>query len=354
MIQRPRLAETLSLQLLWGLSASFVWARVVTERVLELHEGHQRTALIVLLFGLCVGFASWGARRLDRSRLRYLPLLLLAAMAMLELRRHALREQYAASAAVKSVGPTESLWRPVTTTDIALRYYALTSKQLLRKRLRLVLLTDLHITPALPREYYEQVIDLVRAQDADLVLLAGDYVSMPENIPLLARFFARRWPARFGTFAVLGNHDHWTDPVRVRAALDAGRITLVENHCERLPRELGRIAICGTDTPWGPELSSELDRSEFNLVLSHTPDNVYRLAEQGASLVLSGHTHGGQIRLPGFGSVVVPSRFGRLFDEGHFRVAGADLFVSAGVGADDPALRIYCQPELLVIDLQPP
>ena len=346
------MAQALALQLLWVLTASGAWAMLVMERVLELHEGRLRSALIGLGFLLLAGSGSWAARRLDRSPLRYLPLLLLTAITVRELQRHALRREYAASGAIKSVGPAQSLWRPVTTTDIALRYYALTSKQLTRERLRLVLLTDLHVTPALPHEYYEQVFELVRAQDADLILLAGDYVSKPENVALLAPLFARRWPARFGVFAVLGNHDIWTDPARVRAALSAGGARLVENHCEHLPSQLGRIAICGTDAPWGPELTSGLDRNEFNVVLSHTPDNVYRLAEQGASLVLSGHTHGGQIRFPGFGSVVVPSRFGRLFDEGHFRVAGADLFVSAGVGADDPALRIYCQPEILVIDMQ--
>ena len=89
-------------------------------------------------------------------------------------------------------------------------------------------------------------------------------------------------------------------------------------------------------------------------MLSHTPDNVFRLAERGASLVFSGHTHGGQIRLPGFGSVVVPSRFGGLFDEGHFQVDGTELFVSTGIGADMPILRIYCQPQILVVDLTRP
>jgi hypothetical protein len=242
----------------------------------------------------------------------------------------------------------------VTTTDVVLHYYALSSQLLVAPRLRLVLLTDMHVTRALPRAYYERVFELVLAQDADLVLLAGDYASAPENIELSAQLFARRWPARLGAFAVLGNHDFWTDPARTRETLRAAGVTLVDSRCQPLPSSIGRVAICGTEAPWGAGLPSLLDRSELNLVLSHTPDNVYRLAEQGASLVLSGHTHGGQIRLPGVGSIVVPSRFGRLFDEGHFRVDGTELFVSAGVGADAPALRIYCPPEILVIDITRP
>ncbi|HEY0465442.1 MAG TPA: metallophosphoesterase [Polyangiaceae bacterium] len=351
MIERPRLPEVLWTQLLWVLAASVAWALLVMERVLELHEGPPRTTLIVIGYVFIAGSASWAARRLRHSRARYLPLLLIAGILGREWQRHALREQYRASAPVKSIGLTESLFHPVTTLDVALHYYALTSKGLELPRLRIVSLTDLHVTPALPEAYFEHLFELTAAQDPDLILLTGDYVSEPENIELIARLFARRFPARFGAFAVLGNHDLWTDPARIRQVLAAGGVALVEGRCQHLPSGVGRIAICGTDAPWGPELSESLDRTELNLVLSHTPDNVYRLAEQGASLVFSGHTHGGQMRVPGLGALVVPSRFGRLFDAGHFQVAGAELFVSAGVGAGMPPLRIYCQPEILIVDI---
>lgn len=341
-------------QLLWVVAASWAWATLVTGRVLEIPESPWRALLLAVVSVAVVGSASWAARRLSRSQLRYLPWLLLAYLAAGQWYGRALRQRHEAGAPVRSIGPAESVWHPVTTTDVVLRYYALASNRLNVERLRLVLLTDFHVTPALSLAYYEHVFDLVAAQDADLILLTGDYVSAPENVELMTRLFARRWPARIGAFAVLGNHDLWTDPTRVREALGVGRVTLVEGRCEHLPVSIGRIAICGTEAPWGPELPSALDTAELNLVLSHTPDNVYRLAEQGASLVFSGHTHGGQIRVPGFGSVVVPSRFGRLFDEGHFQVAGAELFVSAGIGADMPPLRIYCPPEILVVDITRP
>jgi predicted MPP superfamily phosphohydrolase len=87
------------------------------------------------------------------------------------------------------------------------------------------------------------------------------------------------------------------------------------------------------------------------LVLSHTPDNVYALAEQGATAVFAGHTHGGQMRVPWLGPLIVPSRYGRRFDRGHFDVEGTHLYVSAGVGADAPPLRLWCPPDLVVVDL---
>ncbi|HYQ40414.1 MAG TPA: metallophosphoesterase [Polyangiaceae bacterium] len=335
----------------WVLAWSGAWGLLVTERILELHEGPMRTALVSLGFVLIVGSARWATRRFVGSHLRYLPLLILGAIALREGFRRVLRQQYAASPPLREVKPSESLWHPVTTTDLALRYYALSSPKLATERLRVVFLTDLHITRALPPEYYEHIHELVSAQDPDLILMAGDYASQPQNIELVARLFARPWPARFGTFAVLGNHDFWTDPARIRETLSAAGVTFVGNHCQRLPDRAGRIAICGTETPWGPALSAALDPQDLNLALSHTPDNIYRLAEQGASLVFAGHTHAGQLRLPLIGSIVVPSRFGRLFDRGHFKVEGADLFVSGGVGADAPSFRLYCQPEILIVDI---
>lgn len=78
---------------------------------------------------------------------------------------------------------------------------------------------------------------------------------------------------------------------------------------------------------------------------------MYDLAELGAAVVFAGHTHGGQWRLPLLGSVVIPSRYGRRFDLGHFMIEDTNLFVSAGVGSDQPPLRLYCNPELLVVDV---
>jgi predicted MPP superfamily phosphohydrolase len=338
-------------QLHWVIAASWAWAMLVAERVLEVPGSPLRTLALVLGSIAVVVSASFAARRFAGNPLRHLPWLLFAYLAAAQWYRLALRRQYEASPPIRIVGQAVSLWHPVTTTDLVLRYHTLASNRLSVERLRLILLTDLHVTSALPRAYYEHVFDLVTAQDADLILLLGDYVSDPKNVELMAQVFARRWPARVGAFAVLGNHDLWTDPARVRESLGAAGVKLVEGRCQHLPASIGRIAICGTEAPWGPELSSALDRSELNLVLSHTPDNIFRLAERGASLVLSGHTHGGQIRMPGFGPIVIPSRFGRLFDEGHFNVAGSDLFVSAGIGADMPPLRIYCQPEIMVVDI---
>ena len=86
-------------------------------------------------------------------------------------------------------------------------------------------------------------------------------------------------------------------------------------------------------------------------MLSHTPDNIYRLSKSEVDVVFSGHYHGGQIRIPYLGAIVIPSIFGRRCDHGHFVIKETNLFVTGGVGTAFPSWRIYCQPDIFVIDI---
>ena len=91
---------------------------------------------------------------------------------------------------------------------------------------------------------------------------------------------------------------------------------------------------------------------QLALMLTHTPDNVYRLSRLGFAAIFAGHYHGGQIRIPGLGSLVVPSKYGRRFDHGHFVVNNTHLFVTAGVGSAEPPLRLWCQPDVFIVDVE--
>jgi uncharacterized protein len=111
--------------------------------------------------------------------------------------------------------------------------------------------------------------------------------------------------------------------------------------------------VTGYDHPWGPRRAVIPFQWEgaLHIVLSHNPDNIYRLSKWPADIVFSGHYHAGQIRLPILGSMVVPSVYGRRFDHGHFLVNGTHLFVASGIGAADPPLRIYCRPDMFVVEI---
>jgi hypothetical protein len=101
-----------------------------------------------------------------------------------------------------------------------------------------------------------------------------------------------------GSYAVLGNHDHWTgDPAAIRAVIEDAGVELVTGRCADLTKRDASLSVCGTEVPWGegvPAKGGSLPR----VVLSHTPDNAYALADEGAFAVFAGHTHAGQIRLP--------------------------------------------------------
>jgi uncharacterized protein len=244
--------------------------------------------------------------------------------------------------------------KAVTTTELLVQHFSIPVSNLGASRVRIVHVSDLHVTSSLPWGYYEEIHATVRGLSPDLIAMTGDYVSQKGRIGLFARWLEELPQTRFGAFATLGNHDYGTEaPEDVRGALRGAGVHVIGGTCKTVEAGGASLRICGTDDPWGPTLDGVAIRSEGPplIALTHSPDNIYALRDLGVTAVFAGHTHGGQIRLPGLGALLVPSRFGRRFDRGHFVVDGTHLFVSAGLGADAPPLRLWCPPELLVVDL---
>jgi predicted MPP superfamily phosphohydrolase len=254
---------------------------------------------------------------------------------------------------IGSVAHRVPLAKPVTTTDLQIHRFEITIPRWQGRRLRIAHLSDLHVNPDLPPEYFLDVLDAVRAEAPDLCFVTGDFISDARHLDLLAH--SLRPTGKLGTFAVLGNHDFWAGADRVAAVVRAAGIDLLLNESRPLNVRGVPIRVTGSNEPWLPgfTVSPPVAGDELHLVLSHTPDNIFRLAKQRADCVFAGHCHAGQFRLPHFGSVLVPSVYGRLFDHGHFKVRGSHLFVSSGVGAASPAVRIYCQPDIFIVDINP-
>jgi len=229
--------------------------------------------------------------------------------------------------------------------------------------IKVVAASDFHIHPEIPIQYYAKVIEQINLQDPDLVFLPGDFVTHLEDSACLVDLL-RGIKARRGVYASLGNHDYWAGPERVVAMVQQAGIQLLSNRSVELEyndqNSSVRMIISGCDDPWGSPLwePPHLEAGQLLLILSHTPDNIYRLMQYPVAAVFSGHCHAGQFRIPGFGSVILPSGYGRRFDYGHFefrRGAGNDpahLFVSAGTGAANPPLRLYCQPDIFVVNFK--
>jgi predicted MPP superfamily phosphohydrolase len=212
--------------------------------------------------------------------------------------------------------------------------------------LSLVQVTDLHFAPCFRRRYFEAVADEARAWDADLVAFTGDLIDHDAThdwiVPVMSRL-----RGRLGTFAILGNHDIAHHPRAIRRALEESGFTDLEGRWISREIEGSTLAIGGTSHPWGPALDPKaMPEADFRLLLSHTPDRFPMASRWGIDLVLSGHNHAGQIRLPLVGPVFMPSLYSRRFDRGFFRSGRTLLYVSQGISGKHPIRYGGCAPEL--------
>ena len=226
--------------------------------------------------------------------------------------------------------------------------------------MRLVLVTDPHVSwPDMTPERLARIVASVNSLRPDLVLLGGDYLighklakpySPAQSIRPLADLKARR-----GVIAVLGNHDHWTNLVGARRSLRAAGITLLDNDAVRV----GPLAIGGVDDDYSghanvARTAAKMDKlGGIPILLSHSPD-VFPVTPYRIKLVLTGHTHCGQIALPLFGPVVTSSRYGLRYACGLMRGGDQTLIVSAGIGTSQLPLRLAAHPDIWIIDIGAP
>lgn len=220
---------------------------------------------------------------------------------------------------------------------------------------RIGFLTDLHVASFMRRSLYTTAVDALVADEVDLVLLGGDFVTWSRHIPLMARVLTERLTAPDGVYAVLGNHDYWADADGVVAALTAKGVRFIVNRRIMLRRGDAEIVLAGIDEVYRgrPDVAAALDGTEENVVIaiSHHPDIIDRLEGRKIDLMVCGHTHGGQIRFPFLGALVVPSAHEWKYAAGFFREDRVLMYVSRGVGAVPP-LRILCRPEAAVFTLR--
>lgn len=218
--------------------------------------------------------------------------------------------------------------------------------------LSLLHLTDLHLARAYDPRFFERALEQAAGVEADLVVFTGDLIDDERMLglvePLLSPF-----RGRLGQYAILGNHDHRFDLRGPKQALSAAGFEVLDGEWRRLIDVAGSLALGGTFYPWGPWLPGPPPEADFTLLLCHSPDPVYRAARLGVDLMLSGHTHGGQYRLPLFGPVLMPSIHNRRLDEGFFQVGRTLLYVSRGIAAQHP-LRVNCRPEISRFVLRSP
>jgi hypothetical protein len=225
------------------------------------------------------------------------------------------------------------------------------------RSVRVVQLTDIHAGIYMTREEMRRYADQVIALQPDLFVLTGDFISnstvyLPGCLEEMARVHAR-----YGTFATLGNHEHYFGRIsEIQRFFRQHRIPLLNNAHQVIQTEQGPYAVAGIDdlTTGHPDLEAALrglDPRIPTLLLSHRPEIFPRAAERGIPLTLSGHWHGGQIKvsLPGMDISVAHLR--SPYPEGLYRINTSHLYVSRGIGTTFTPVRLNAPPEVSLFHL---
>lgn len=336
---------------LYGLTGFGLFLLLLNRVLLMRPDSKGKIATMVFFFFFLTGGSTLLGFFLPLNPYAALPLAFMLVAAGGEVRRLIIRRQCAASPPVDTIPHAIRFSRPFTTTDLATHRYAIRLPAWKGRPFRITHLTDLHVNRHIPEDYYRQVLALVEQTRPDLVFVTGDFISNKKALPILPPLL--RPIGTYGSFAVLGNHDYWNEPDQIRAMIRASGITLLTNETISLDLDGHRIRISGFDFPWDEsEARPPSPGSDgLHLVLTHSPDNIYRLSRPGIHAVFSGHYHAGQGRIPFLGPLIIPSAYGRRFDHGHFLVNGTHLFIPSGIGAATPPLRIYCQPDIFIVDI---
>jgi uncharacterized protein len=224
------------------------------------------------------------------------------------------------------------------------------------RELRLVQLSDLHINHF--NRYFRRVAEAAMQLRPDIILLTGDYLEEQRNL-FEVRSFLDLLQAPHGIFAVQGNWEYWSrlEGENLRQKFNASGIHLLINQRQDLEIREVPLSIHGLDYPSGSEdltqLEQQADTKRVNLLLSHVPAFSHQLLGDRFDLILSGHTHGGQVRLPLVPPFYLPRYSGR-FVAGLYRVGPQQtpLYVSRGIGTSVLPIRLWCRPEITLLRLQ--
>jgi uncharacterized protein len=230
-------------------------------------------------------------------------------------------------------------------------------------RFTIALLSDFHYDPYFSVHPLHAAIPMVNGLRPDLIVLTGDFVSVPAFGDERKAAFAaepcarllREMAAPLGLWAVLGNHDDNTDPEHVTRALQAENIQVLANQSVSIERGGGRFWLAGVNDVIGgtADLTATLrtvPRDEAVVLLAHEPDFADEACRFPIDLQLSGHSHGGQVRLPFLPPLYLPE-MARKYVLGTYQVGPLPLYTNAGLGTVTVPVRLNCPPEITLLTL---
>ncbi|GIP38728.1 metallophosphoesterase [Paenibacillus sp. J31TS4] len=225
---------------------------------------------------------------------------------------------------------------------------------------RVLQFSDVHLGFHFPLKRLQRLVAHMNELGPDLVVFTGDLFDSKLFDEVAHSQALEQLKAPFGKLAVLGNHDYYDAADRTADVLTEGGFTVLRNAAVPLTRGTSRLWIAGVEDAWEgkPQLAKALAPTPADacrLLLSHAPDLADQAAGHGIDLQLSGHSHGGQVRLPFYGPVVTPPPFGRKYVMGHYQLPGGlQLYTNRGLGTSMQPYRFFCRPELTLFTLHAP
>lgn len=219
---------------------------------------------------------------------------------------------------------------------------------------KIIQLSDIHHSPFTGLEHIERAVKIANRLRPDMFLLTGDYVSHESEYIAPVAAAMGRLRSKYGTYACLGNHDHWTDADLVTHLFRGEGINMLVNEGLRLEARGSAFWLCGVDDHMvgKTDLAAALRGSypdEMKLLLAHNPIIFREAAKLGVDLTLSGHTHGGQIKVRNPEKRILPQR--KLKAGLHTR-RDSQIYITRGIGTVVLPLRYQCPPEISLLELR--
>jgi uncharacterized protein len=225
--------------------------------------------------------------------------------------------------------------------------------------LRVVFLTDLHHGPYMGLDFITSIVRTTKQLDPDIILHGGDYTLRDAKYidPLFETL--RPLTATLGSYGVLGNHDYKHSAELTRRGMRRAGIVELQNQTVRLTRGGEVLNLSGVTDLWygvpdAPTALRDVRPGEACLLLSHNPDFAEKFTDTRPGLMLSGHTHGGQMNVPGMKNPFLPSFYGDKYARGFVDGPTTKVYVSCGLGLTGLPVRYNCPPELTLLTLRSP
>lgn len=228
---------------------------------------------------------------------------------------------------------------------------------------KIVAISDIHAgSNSITEERLQKIAEAANAQNPDVIVLLGDYVSQirgmrgPLKMPIeVIAENLKGMRAKYGIYAVIGNHDHWYNEAKCREAFEKAGFKVLENEMASINLNRKTISLIGIEDFWKrykvdiKDQLSDINPQENIIGITHNPDS-FDQTPDALSLLIAGHTHGGQVNIPFYGPPILVAK--SEYTRGHIEKDGKNLYVTSGIGTSGPPVRFGVPPEIAVITLE--